>query len=141
MILFDSSSPESPGTTTTRPRDAPRYIVCARKGNVTREKLTMRLLTVLFDCVVARIQLLRSPVARALLPAISLMAVPGAGSFETRASSVAGPSPGKSGRRPIAVDIPIPPERPDRRNSSINIVTNPTFDSRMEQPLPAEESL
>ncbi|KAG0414900.1 hypothetical protein HPB47_007930 [Ixodes persulcatus] len=67
------------------------------------------------------------------------MAVPGA-SFETRVA-VSGRSPGKSPRRPIAVEIPIPPDRPDRRNSSINIVTNPTFDNRMEQTGPAEESL
>ncbi|CAN8025000.1 unnamed protein product [Ixodes persulcatus] len=87
----------------------------------------------------AQEKLLRSPVACALLPAISLMAVPGA-SFETRVA-VSGRSPGKSPRRPIAVEIPIPPDRPDRRNSSINIVTNPTFDNRMEQTGPAEESL
>ncbi|XP_064466524.1 centrosomal protein of 89 kDa-like isoform X2 [Ornithodoros turicata] len=63
------------------------------------------------------------------------MAVP-AVPFDGRVM-MGGPSPGKSPRRPIAVNIPVPPER----HGPINIVTNPTFDNRsdaMDQP---EESL
>ncbi|XP_077503603.1 uncharacterized protein LOC144114038 isoform X2 [Amblyomma americanum] len=77
----------------------------------------------------AQEKLLRSPVACALLPAISLLAVPGA-SLEPARPAMSGPSPGKSPRFPIAVDIPIPPER---RTSAINIVTNPSFDGGLEQ--------
>ncbi|KAH8019472.1 hypothetical protein HPB51_019494 [Rhipicephalus microplus] len=80
-------------------------------------------------------KLLRSPVACALLPAISLLAVPGA-SLEPARPSMSGPSPGKTSRFPIAVDIPVPPER---RTSAINIVTNPSFDGGLEQP--QEEAL
>lgn len=68
----------------------------------------------------AQEKLLRSPVACALLPAISLLAVPGA-SLEPTRPAMSGPGP----RFPIAVDIPVPPER---RTSAINIVTNPSFD-------------
>ncbi|KAH9362462.1 hypothetical protein HPB48_015624 [Haemaphysalis longicornis] len=67
-----------------------------------------------------QMKLLRSPVACALLPAISLLAVPGA-SLEPTRPAMSGPGP----RFPIAVDIPVPPER---RTSAINIVTNPSFD-------------
>ncbi|XP_075560029.1 uncharacterized protein LOC142591597 isoform X4 [Dermacentor variabilis] len=77
----------------------------------------------------AQEKLLRSPVACALLPAISLLAVPGA-SLEPAHPSMSGPSPGKTPRFPIAVDIPVPP---DRRTSAINIVTNPSFDGGLEQ--------
>ncbi|XP_075734205.1 uncharacterized protein LOC119176913 isoform X1 [Rhipicephalus microplus] len=83
----------------------------------------------------AQEKLLRSPVACALLPAISLLAVPGA-SLEPARPSMSGPSPGKTSRFPIAVDIPVPPER---RTSAINIVTNPSFDGGLEQP--QEEAL
>ncbi|XP_037498654.1 centrosomal protein of 89 kDa isoform X1 [Rhipicephalus sanguineus] len=83
----------------------------------------------------AQEKLLRSPVACALLPAISLLAVPGA-SLEPARPNMSGPSPGKTSRFPIAVDIPVPPER---RTSAINIVTNPSFDGGLEQP--QEEAL